>query len=383
MEEGENDLDPRIQIELEKLNTATDEINKLEIELDEANTTFRMILNESTRRLKVLSKKLGGCIDRVRPYFTALEVAKKAQHECQKAAVIFQRASEIHAAAKETVALAEQRFMSNKHEWQFDNAWQEMLNHATIKVMEAENEKAESGREHQKRAMLFNAAEQKVQQLEDRLRRHIIKARPYFDEKALCQEQLGTQKERIESLQEQINKTKYSYSEALKKLEQISNEIHMKRKSLGIAECENELLTRPREPGVGAELCESSGQIDFAAKLQSLDFNSELDKCEVHSMGSISGTASSAVSEKDEDEDLDDEYLDELKLKVKELAIRPIDGGEGKSTDEMWESELKHTVDKLDHMLLMQECAKELNSYEDGKLVTDNFKTDQDLTQTK
>lgn len=41
---------------------------------------------------------------------------------------------EIHAAAKETVALAEERFISNKHEWQFDNAWQEMLNHATIKV---------------------------------------------------------------------------------------------------------------------------------------------------------------------------------------------------------------------------------------------------------
>lgn len=42
--------------------------------------------------------------------------------------------AEIHAAAKETVALAEARFMSNQHEWQFDNAWQEMLNHATIKV---------------------------------------------------------------------------------------------------------------------------------------------------------------------------------------------------------------------------------------------------------
>lgn len=41
---------------------------------------------------------------------------------------------EIHAAAKETVALAEERFMSNSHDWQFDNAWQEMLNHATLKV---------------------------------------------------------------------------------------------------------------------------------------------------------------------------------------------------------------------------------------------------------
>lgn len=41
---------------------------------------------------------------------------------------------EIHAAAKETVALAEERFMTNSHNWPFDNAWQEMLNHATNKV---------------------------------------------------------------------------------------------------------------------------------------------------------------------------------------------------------------------------------------------------------
>lgn len=34
--------------------------------------------------------------------------------------------------------------------------------HVAEKVMDAENQKAESGREHQKRATLFNAAEQKV-----------------------------------------------------------------------------------------------------------------------------------------------------------------------------------------------------------------------------
>lgn len=32
--DGDIDLDPRIQIELEKLNITTDEINKLEIEYD-------------------------------------------------------------------------------------------------------------------------------------------------------------------------------------------------------------------------------------------------------------------------------------------------------------------------------------------------------------
>lgn len=91
-------------------------------------------MNESTRRLKLSSKKLGSCIEKARPYYEALEKAKVAQLECQAATLKYQRANEIHAAAKETVALAEQRFMSNSHEWQFDNAWQEMLNHATIKV---------------------------------------------------------------------------------------------------------------------------------------------------------------------------------------------------------------------------------------------------------
>lgn len=42
--------------------------------------------------------------------------------------------TEIHQAAKETVALAEERFLSKQHEWEFDSAWQEMLNNAIMKV---------------------------------------------------------------------------------------------------------------------------------------------------------------------------------------------------------------------------------------------------------
>lgn len=103
--------------------------------------------------MKLSTKKLGSCIEKSRPYYEALEQARIAQIECQNAAAKFQRANgnkfsftliqnnfpsflflEIHIAAKETVHLAEQRFMSNSHEWQFDQAWQDMLNHATLKV---------------------------------------------------------------------------------------------------------------------------------------------------------------------------------------------------------------------------------------------------------
>ena len=90
-----------------------------------------------------------------RPYYEALERSQRAQKECQSAATHYQRASGVHAAAKETIALAEQRFLTNANHWEFDNAWQEMLNHATIKVMEAEKVKTESEAEHLKRADLF------------------------------------------------------------------------------------------------------------------------------------------------------------------------------------------------------------------------------------
>ncbi len=130
----EEEIDPRVYQELEKLNACTEEINCLETQLEDANCLFRTLLTDSTHQLKALSKKLGSCIEKARPYYEAQEVAQKAQKECQSAATHYQRASGIHAAAKETIALAEERFLTNSNHWEFDNAWQEMLNHATIKV---------------------------------------------------------------------------------------------------------------------------------------------------------------------------------------------------------------------------------------------------------
>ena len=121
----------------------------------EANAGFRTLLTKSTQQLNALSKKLGSCIEKARPYYEALEEYKNAQESCQEAAVQYQRTSGQyiwlnfqqlhernltivitgnHRAAKETIALAEQRFLSQKHEWKFDSAWQEMLNQATFKV---------------------------------------------------------------------------------------------------------------------------------------------------------------------------------------------------------------------------------------------------------
>ncbi|KMQ93546.1 sh3 domain-binding protein 5-like protein [Lasius niger] len=319
-------LDPRIQIELENLNNATDDINKLETELDEAHTAFRQLLSDTTRRLKEISDKLGtSCIEKARCYYEALEMARQAQVQCQQQAQLFQRASEIHAAAKETVTLAEARFMSHQHEWNFDQAWQDMLNHATMKVMDAENQKAECGREHHRRAMLFHDAEKKLLQLEEKHRRAIIKARPYFEVKAQCDQMLATQKERVEYLQQTVKEVKRNYATSLRTLENISNQIHQQRRDYDI------VANGPREPGVGAELigsdtCQKYENEFNSCKISPIKYNQIENNEKPHNIKKFCSTKENA------------EHIDK----------RSVDGSESRFTQ--WELELQASMEKLNRL---------------------------------
>ena len=59
----------------------------------------------------------------------------QSQLDTHKAALEYQRANSVYKAAKETVALAEEKISGATGEAQLDPAWQELLNHATSKVM--------------------------------------------------------------------------------------------------------------------------------------------------------------------------------------------------------------------------------------------------------
>ncbi|XP_038051728.1 SH3 domain-binding protein 5-like [Patiria miniata] len=224
----EEEIDPRIKLELERLNTATDEINSMELQLDEARASFRQSLTESTHSLNAISKKLGSCIEKARPYYEARQKAKECQQETQKAAVRFERANSMLAAAKEMVDLAEQGLIQEGRK--FDANWQEMLNHATMKVGEAEHEKRLSEKEHMNTASEFHRVEQHLKHLQKSLRRTINKSRPYFEMKNKLNQQLEDKKKRVEELQERVTRSKEAYSNALHNLEQISDEIHEQRR---------------------------------------------------------------------------------------------------------------------------------------------------------
>ncbi|XP_046682881.1 uncharacterized protein LOC124369145 isoform X2 [Homalodisca vitripennis] len=238
-------VDPRVQIELERLNAATDDINKLEVDLDEARASFRQLLYESSIRIDALGKKLGNCVEKARPYYEARITAKEALQETQMAAVRFERANSAHSAAKEMVYLAEEGLCTEGRT--FDHAWQEMLNHATMRVNESELERTLSEAEHRRTSRSYQQAEVIVQQLQKELKRSIAKSRPYFEMKAQFNQLLEEQKKKVKQLEIKVSSAKASYAEALHNLEQISDEIHRIRKN------HSEMGLGARSAGVGAD----------------------------------------------------------------------------------------------------------------------------------
>ena len=79
-----------------------------------------------------------------------------------------------------------------------------MLNHATMKVMEAEKLKTDSEAEHLQRAAFYTAAEQACQRLEKRLKKNVVKAQPYFEQKDAFNKTLEAQKGQVQILQRKV-----------------------------------------------------------------------------------------------------------------------------------------------------------------------------------
>uniref|UniRef100_A0A7M4FU42 SH3 domain-binding protein 5 n=2 Tax=Crocodylus porosus TaxID=8502 RepID=A0A7M4FU42_CROPO len=274
--------EPSAAGELEKLNQSTDNINRRETELEDARQKFRSVLVEATVKLDELAKKIGKAVEDSKPYWEARRVARQAQLEAQKATQDFQRATEVLRAAKETISLAEQRLLEDDKR-QFDSAWQEMLNHATQRVMEAEQTKTRSELVHKETAAKYNAAMGRMKQLEKKLKRAINKSKPYFELKAKYYVQLEQLKKTVDDLQAKLALAKGEYKTALKNLEMISDEIHERRRSAAMG---------PRGCGVGAEGSNTSVENLSASKL-------EADTISIASEVFEDDNCSSFVSEED------------------------------------------------------------------------------------
>lgn len=129
--------------------------------------------------------------------------------------------------------------------------------------------------------------------------------------------------------------------------------------------------------GVGAELCSEDKEYESCIASDNLndlpitDLMSQMENFETASLDTIStidrddedfiignGMTTNSRNEPDDSaENLENHELnlEELRQKVKVLAVRPVEGGDGQMEKDCWESELNETVNKLDRLMMLQE----------------------------
>ncbi|XP_017063821.1 SH3 domain-binding protein 5 isoform X2 [Drosophila eugracilis] len=224
--ESNTPVDPRVQVELEKLNSATDNINRYEVELDEAKCEFKRLLAESVVRIKAAAHKLGNSIDAAKPYYESRIYAAQLAKETQMAAANHEKAKSIHAAAKEMVYLAEQGLGEKST---LDTACQEMLSHAASKVNQSQLEVTDTRNALKMCQLKLEVANNRVGKLQGQLKQALRASRPYYETRANYNGLLKAQKTRVNELEAKVSAAKLTYNEALKNLEQISEDIHRQR----------------------------------------------------------------------------------------------------------------------------------------------------------
>lgn len=238
-------------MELEKLNSATDNINRYEVELDEAKCEFKRLLAESVVRIKAAAHKLGNSIDAAKPYYESRIYAAQLAKETQLAAANHEKAKSIHAAAKEMVYLAEQGLGEKST---LDTACQEMLSHAASKVNQSQLEVTDTRNALKMCQLKLEVANNRVGKLQGQLKQALRASRlqlkrnllllryfsimhalyctlcsPYYETRANYNGLLKAQKTRVNELEAKVSAAKLTYNEALKNLEQISEDIHRQR----------------------------------------------------------------------------------------------------------------------------------------------------------
>ncbi|OTF77297.1 SH3 domain-binding protein 5-like protein, partial [Euroglyphus maynei] len=181
-----------------------------------------------------LHKTLKKCGERnistSRPYYEALQKLNDLKIKCQTAALKFEKFNELYLNAKQAISDAELMFHKNiKDDGHFDQYWQEKLNIANAKFMEAKSKREEHELEHLSLMAQIRLFEYNATELKTKHKSSIKRAKPYFDEAHNIDLRLKKIRDDTKLLEEELAKCKSQYSTTLKNLENISEEIHEKR----------------------------------------------------------------------------------------------------------------------------------------------------------
>ncbi|CAD5229776.1 unnamed protein product [Bursaphelenchus okinawaensis] len=216
----------RVHEELEKLNIATDVINKLELQLDREREKFKELHSQWSKESADIKKKYDSSIKKSRPYYESVAEERKLREQAQQAAMQFERANSMLQVAKQQVKLTQDSLTRQQI---IEPECLEVLNHHIQRVNEAESERLEAEEMHRCLSHRLIEVTQRVKQLGKDNARAIKKTRHYFDLHMDFRKRLDQQKQKISCLEAEVKQKKRDYTSSLRNLEQISDSIHEER----------------------------------------------------------------------------------------------------------------------------------------------------------
>ncbi|CAF1500644.1 unnamed protein product, partial [Adineta steineri] len=169
-------LDPRVQIELERLNHANEAINHLELQLDEARKTLKEFSDAGEIELAQLEKSIGSAVSKTRSYYDARIKLRDARETLTKAKHRFERAQALHVAAKELAVVSADYIDEAERSNQNAASWNETYSQAIAKAADAEREKYQADLDQQTADQAYSEIEKLVEKLQKDYRRAINKS---------------------------------------------------------------------------------------------------------------------------------------------------------------------------------------------------------------
>jgi hypothetical protein len=231
---GEHEeVDPRVQAQLEELNAAMQAVNDTELQLSNAKLELKKVRSDWDTHCQAIMKRLRGAVKTSAPYFHQQSIGDDLKARMVECNAEYKLAKEEHDNARSRLHALESGFphSSTTAPAERIEATIEQLSAATDAVTSAENRKRIAYDRHERCAALASKAQAEVERLRKQHRNAIEKARPFFDAKAQAERDVEQQSRRVDALKQQLQGAKNRYANAMRVLERISAQVHEQREA--------------------------------------------------------------------------------------------------------------------------------------------------------
>ena len=234
------EVDPRVGAALDELNDAMSRVNELEGELIAARRRRKTTRADQEKRLASVERALSSSVRASVPYFHRRALANLYQVRSLDALRTYERAHDMHAAAKRAFAALERRMHAHSpgtipsatasaSPGTFDTELMIASSDAISKVVEMETMKKRAERAHARNTKLATEAVDEARRLQRQHGKSVEKARPYFTAKAQAEAACEAAEAAVKDAAARLAEGKKRYHAAMDNLAKISEEVHERR----------------------------------------------------------------------------------------------------------------------------------------------------------